>query len=263
VYFGTDADAINNATTDSPEYKGSKVLGDESYDPNNLTLNTTYFWRIIEINGADPDSPWPGKVWSFTTGNFFVIDDFEAYNSEDNQIWISWHDGIGYGGPGVEPYFEGNKTGAIVGDEDTFSYTEETIVHGGEQSMPYFYDNNKQGYSNYSEAELTLDNPRDWTQQGVDELVIWFRGDSSNDAEPLYVAVSNSTGEPAIVVYDDPAATKIGIWTEWIIDLQDLADQGIDLTDVDRIAIGVGTRGNTTTPGGSGKIYIDDIRLYQ
>jgi len=263
VYFGTDADAINNATTDSPEYKGSKVLGDESYDPNNLTLNTTYFWRIIEINGADPDSPWPGKVWSFTTGNFFVIDDFEAYNSEDNQIWISWHDGIGYGGPGVEPYFEGNKTGAIVGDEDTFSYTEETIVHGGEQSMPYFYDNNKQGYSNYSEAELTLDNPRDWTQQGVDELVIWFRGDSSNDAEPLYVAVSNSTGEPAIVVYDDPAATKIGIWTEWIIDLQDLADQGIDLTDVDRIAIGEGTRGNTTTPGGSGKIYIDDIRLYQ
>jgi hypothetical protein len=79
----------------------------------------------------------------------------------------------------------------------------------------------------------------------------------------LYVAVSNSTGEPAIVVYDDPAATQIGVWTEWVIPLQDLVDQGIDLTDVDRIAIGVGTRGNTTIPGGSGKIYIDDIRLYQ
>jgi len=263
VYFGADADAVKIASTDSPEYKGTKVLGDERYDPNKLMLNTTYFWRIVEINSVDPDSPWPGKIWSFTTGNFFVIDDFESYNSEDNQIWISWHDGIGFGGPGVEPYFEGNHTGAIVGDEDTFSYTEETIVHGGKQSMPYFYDNNKPGYLNYSEAELILDYPRDWTAQGVDELAIWFMGDSNNDPEPIYVAVSNGTGEPAIVVYDHPAATQIGVWIEWVIPLQELADQGIDLTDVDRIAIGIGIRGNTTTPGGAGKVYIDDIRLYQ
>jgi len=263
VYFGADADAVKIASTDSPEYKGTKVLGDESYDPNKLMLNTTYFWRIVEINSVDPDSPWPGKIWSFTTGNFFVIDDFESYNSEDNQIWISWHDGIGFGGPGVEPYFEGNHTGAIVGDEDTFSYTEETIVHGGKQSMPYFYDNNKPGYLNYSEAELILDYPRDWTAQGVDELAIWFMGDSNNDPEPIYVAVSNGTGEPAIVVYDHPAATQIRVWIEWVIPLQELADQGIDLTDVDRIAIGIGIRGNTTTPGGAGKVYIDDIRLYQ
>ena len=263
VYFGTDANAVKNAATDSPEYRGPKALRDESYDPDKLMLNTTYFWRIDEVNSFNPDSPWAGNIWSFTTGNFFVIDDFESYNSEDNPIWISWYDGIGFGGPGIEPYFEGNHTGSIVGDEDTYSYTEETIVHGGSQSMPYFYDNDKQNFSNYSEAELTLDYPRDWTRQEVDKLTLWFRGDSNNDAEPLYVAVSNSTGEPAIVVHDDPAATKIGVWTEWAIPLQDLADQGIDLTDVDRIAIGLGTRGNVTIPGGSGKIFIDDIRLYR
>jgi hypothetical protein len=263
VYFGTDADAVKNATTASPEYKGYKNLRNESYDPNKLMLNTTYFWRIDEVNIVNPNSPWAGKVWSFTTGNFIVIDDFEDYDSEDNQIWISWHDGIGFGGFGVEPYFEGNRTGAIVGDEETASYTEETIVHGGSKSMPYFYDNNKPDFSNYSEAELTLDYPRDWTDQGVDKLVIWFRGDSNNDAEPLYVAVSNSTGEPAIVVHDDPAVTQIGVWTKWVIPLQNVADQGIDLTDVDRIALGVGIRGNTTTPGGSGKMIIDDILLYQ
>ena len=263
VYFGTDADAVKNATTASPEYKGPKALGNESYDPDKLMLNTTYFWRIVEINGANPDSPWAGKVWSFTTGNFFVIDDFETYDSEDNQIWISWHDGIGYGGFGIDPYFAGNRTGAIVGDEDTFSYTEETIVHGGSQSMPYFYDNNKQDFSNYSEAELTLDYPRDWTEQGVDKLVIWFRGNLNNDAERLYVSLSNRTGEPVIINHDNPAATQIGVWTEWAIPLQNFADQGIDLTDVDRIAIGIGTQGNMTTPGGSGKMFIDDILLYQ
>jgi len=41
------------------------------------------------------------------------------------------------------------------------------------------------------------------------------------------------------------------------------ADQGIDLTDVNTMAIGVGTQGNMTTPGGAGKMYIDDIRLYR
>jgi len=263
VYFGMDADAVKNATTASPEYKGPKALGKESYDPNKLILNSTYFWRIDEINGDNPDSPWAGNIWSFITGNFFVIDDFEIYDSEDNQIWIAWHDGIGFGGPGIEPYFTGNRTGAIVGDEDTYSYTEETIVHGGSQSMPYFYDNNKKDFSNYSEAELTLDYQRDWTEQGVDKLIIWFRGILNNDAERLYVSLSNRAGDPVVVYHDDPAATQIVTWTEWIIPLQAFADQGIDLTDVDRIAIGIGTQGNTTTPGGSGKMYIDGIRLFQ
>jgi len=94
-----------------------------------------------------------------------------------------------------------------------------------------------------------------WTNQDI--------GIASNDAEPLYVAVSNSAGAPAVVVHDDPAAAQIDTWTEWVIPLQALADQGIVLTDVDRIAIGLGTQGNITIPGGSGKMYFDDIRLYQ
>jgi hypothetical protein len=88
-------------------------------------------------------------------------------------------------------------------------------------------------------------------------------GIASNDAEPLYVAVSNSTGTPAVVVNDDPAAAQADTWTEWVIPLQAFADQGIVLTNVDRIAIGLGTRGNMTVPGGSGKMFFDDIRLYQ
>lgn len=85
----------------------------------------------------------------------------------------------------------------------------------------------------------------------------------SNEAEPLYVAVSNTAGNPAIVVHDDPDAVLNDTWTEWVIPLQTLADQGINLADVDRIAIGLGTRGNVSTPGGAGKVFIDDIRLYR
>jgi hypothetical protein len=176
VYFGTDADAVKNADKSSPEYKGTKALGDENYDPGKLAWFTEYFWRIDEVNTVNSDSPWVGNLWSFTTGDFIVVDDFEDYDAGDNQIWYAWHDGLGYGVPGSADFFAGNGTGAAVGDETTASYTEETIVHGGRQSMPLSYDNNKQGYSKYSETELTLTAPRDWTEEGVTRLSLWFRG---------------------------------------------------------------------------------------
>jgi hypothetical protein len=88
-------------------------------------------------------------------------------------------------------------------------------------------------------------------------------GITSNAAEPLYVAVSNAAGQPAVVVHLNPAAATLSTWTEWVIPLQKFADQGINLANVDKFAIGLGTRGNMTTPGGSGKMYIDDIRLYR
>jgi len=94
-----------------------------------------------------------------------------------------------------------------------------------------------------------------WTDKDVGML--------SNVPEPIYLAVSNSTSEPAVIYHEDPNATVIDTWTEWTIDLQAFAEQGIDLTEVDRIAIGIGTRGNMTTPGGSGKMFFDDIRLFR
>ena len=87
-------------------------------------------------------------------------------------------------------------------------------------------------------------------------------GIASNAAEPLYVAVSNASGSPAVVANDDPTAAQIDTWTEWRIPLQAFADQGINLTNVDKIAIGLGSTGGVSA-GGSGTIYIDDIRLYR
>jgi len=259
VYFGEDKDAVRNADKGSPEYKGSKALGDESYDPGKLAWHADYYWRIDEIDSLG--NTLKGPLWSFTTADFISIDDFEDYNTGENQIWYAWRDGLGYGTTDTPPYFAGNGTGSAVGDETSPSYCEERIVHGGRKSMPLAYDNKKQGYAYYSEVEKTLTYPRDWTDEGVAELTIWFRGNADNDAEPLYVAVSDSAGTIAIVVNDDPAAAQAEDWTKWVIPLQTLADQGIVLTDVDKIALGLGTRGNLTAPGGAGKMYFDDIRL--
>jgi len=454
VYFSEDLQAVIDGTAPVT------AVTDGGYGPLSLDVGTTYYWCIDEVNDAETPSTWQGDIWDFTTVDSLVVDDFESYDSADNQIWYAWKDGLGYGTPDTPPYFAGNGTGAAVGDESTGSFTEETIVHGGNQSMPLAYNNNKQGYLNYSEAAMTLNSQRDWTARGVKELSLWFRGFpgsvgsfvegpvgtytmtaagtdiwdahdefhfaykqlsgvgsitakvdsventdpwakagvmiretldpgskfaavyitptnadgtptqgcrfqgrtdtdgsatsdtsvatdgqkavtapywvklerdfagnlrgyyssdgstwvplvwrpsismgsnvyiglavtshnvaltceatfsgvqttgtvtgqwqsqdigiSSNSAESMYVAVSNSAGAPAIVNYDEPAATQIDAWTQWVIPTQVFADQGVNLADVDNILIGLGDRNNPQA-GGSGTIYIDDIRLY-
>ena len=255
VYFGDDQDAVRNANTGSPEYKGTGDLGAQSHEPGKLLLNTTYYWRIDEANNVNPDSPWTGNLWSFTTASFLIVDDFEDYDSGDNQIWYSWEDGLGYGTPGTQPYSGGNGSGSAVGDESTASFTEETIVHGGNQSMPFWYDNS---ILRYSEVEKTLTYPRDWTEEGVGVLSIWFRGNSANAAETLYVALNGS----AIVSHDNPNAAQITTWTQWTVDLQAFADQGVNLANVNTIALGLGNKKNPQA-GGSGMMYFDDIRLYR
>jgi len=142
--------------------------------------------------------------------------------------------------------------GSLVGYE-TAPFAEQTIVHGGSQSMPLYYDNSV----GYSEATLTLSYPRDWTEKAVNTLTIWFRGDAANAAEPMYVALNGSV----VVTHDNPNAAQITTWTEWNIDLQVFSDQGVDLTNVNTIALGLGNRNNPQA-GGSGTMYFDDIRLY-
>jgi len=250
LYFGTDKDAVKNADTGSPEYKGTRDLGAESYDPGKLEWDTTYYWRIDEVNSANPDSPWTGILWSFTTANFLIVDDFESYNDldpadpESNRIFNAWLDG-----------YDDPANGSLVGYE-TPPFAEQTIVHSGSQSMPLYYDNSV----GYSEATLTLTYPRDWTENGVTTLTIWFRGNSDNAAETLYVALNGS----AVVTHDNPDAAQITTWMEWTIDLQAFADQGVNLANVNTIALGLGNRNPDVSgqAGGSGTMYIDDIRLY-
>jgi hypothetical protein len=90
-----------------------------------------------------------------------------------------------------------------------------------------------------------------WTAQDI--------GIVTNIAEPIYVALNDK----AVVYHDDPNATLIDTWTQWSIPLQEFAGQGVNLANVSEIALGVGTKGDATTPGGSGILYFDDIRLYR
>jgi len=249
VYLGLDKDTVRSADTSSPEYRGPKALGDESYDPGLLELGTSYYWRVDEVYNGNTVK---GPVWTFTVGDFLLVEDFESYTDDDaagQAIWQHWIDGFGIADNGAQ-------VGYLMPP-----YAEKTIVHGGSQSMPLLYTN-ETGVTN-SEGVKTLTTPRDWTQAGVSELSLWFRGASGNAAEPLYVAISNSAGSPAVVAHEDSDAVTGGTWREWCISLSAFADQGINLGNVDKIAIGLGTKSGIASTGGSGTMFIDDIRLYR
>ena len=242
IYFGTDKEAVKNADTGSPEYKGSGNLGSQSYDPGKLSWYTTYYWRIDEANNVNPDSPWTGSLWSFTTADFIVIEDFEDYNDyPPDEIFSTWIDGYGT-----------TTNGSMAGHADP-PFAETTSVHGGGQSMPLYYDNNFK----YSEATMTL-TQRNWTEEGVGELSLWFRGNASNAAERMHIALNGS----AVVYHDNPNAAQIATWTQWRIDLQEFAAQGVNLANVNTITIGFGDKNNLQA-GGSGMVFFDDIRLYR
>jgi L-ascorbate metabolism protein UlaG (beta-lactamase superfamily) len=169
LYFGTSFEDVNVAeiTDMTGMYVGSQDFSGYIF-PEALEWGATYYWRVDEIEANN--TLYRGSVWSFTVANYLVVDDFEAYNELDttnpmsNRIFSAWKDG-----------WNDPANGSVVGYEDP-PFTEQTIIHGGEQSMPFFYNNDD--VISYSETTMTLIYPRDWTEQNVGILSLWFRGHS-------------------------------------------------------------------------------------
>jgi hypothetical protein len=169
-------------------------------------------------------------------------------------------DGYGHSGDtdcSVAPY-GGNKTGSTVGNF-TAPFAEQTIVNSGNQSMPLEYNNSINPY--YSETHRSWAAAQDWTRGGAKVLSLWFYGAAENVAEQLYIAVEDSSGSIKVVNYPQPEAVQTASWQEWRNDLTSFA--GVDFTKIKTMYIGVGNPPPANTQaGGSGTLYIDDIRLY-
>jgi len=160
VYLSSDEQAVIDGTAPVA------TVTETSYGPLSLDLGMTYYWRVDEVNDAETTTTWKGDLWNFRTQEYFVVDDMESYNDINegepgsNRIYLAWLDGL-----------DDPSNGSIIG-YDNAPFAEQTIVHGGSQSMPFSYDN----AVGYSEATMTLTNPCDWTKEGVGVLSLWFRG---------------------------------------------------------------------------------------
>jgi hypothetical protein len=248
VYFGDNAEAVANADSSTTGiYQGRQAVEEVTFDPGPLDWNKTYYWRVDEINTANAASPWKGSVWSFTTADFIVVEDFESYTDEEgSEIFMTWIDGWADSS-------SGSRVGYLIPP-----YAEQKIFHGGRQSMPLDYNNVASPY--YSEAQRTWDTPQNWTLKGADTLVLFIRGNARNQAAPLYVVVEDTAGHSGTATQTDTAVVTATTWTEWKIPLSSFTAAGVKANSIEKLTIGVGSR-TSPAPGPAGLLYIDDIRV--
>ncbi len=244
VYLSSDASAVTSGTALVATATDHRV----SLTTLGLEFGRTYAWKVNEVNDAATPKSWEGDLWSFTTPDYGVVDDFESYNDQCNRIFFAWVDGYGYSeSPNCGlTASAGNGSGSTVGNTNP-PFAEKTIVNGGRQAMPLAYDNTT-GKS-VSEAIRTFDQAQDWTRGGAKTLVLFFRGRSDNGPGQLYAVINGVK----VTYGGSAAAVTIPLWKQWNIDL---ATVGTNLKSVKTLAIGVsGT--------GKGTMYVDDIQLYR
>ncbi len=239
MYLGASRDTVTQGAADTD--KG--VVDGTTFAPTGLEPLKTYYWRVDEtVSGGAVKT---GPVWSFTTCQ--PVDDFESYTDDldaKTTIFDTWIDGLTDG-----------LSGSTVGNFQA-PFAEQTIVHGGKQSMPMDYNNIKTPF--YSEATREFAPTQDWTVSGVDTLILYVRGRASNSPAPVYVALEDAAKHTASVVHPDAALAKTAEWSQWKVPLSQFT--GVNLAKVKKIVIGVGDKANPKA-GGKGRILVDDIAL--
>ncbi len=175
-----------------------------------------------------------------------LVDDFESYIVEGGmfdpgQIYFTWIDG-----------YDDDQNGSQVGYANP-PWVEPTIVHGDSQSMPFFYDNSN---APISRTFRQWEDPQDWTLGGPQLLTLWIYGQADNSVEPFYIILEDNAGNMETVTLTDLDSTTES-WQQLSIPLDDFV--GVDLKAIKRMYMGVG---DESKPGGSGKLFIDDIELH-
>ena len=245
IYISNDQQAVIDGTV-SPI-----TVSDAKYGPLSLDMESTYYWQIDEVNNLETPASWLSNIWSFSTQQYIIVDDFEAYNDieEDqdgsNLVYLTWTDG--YDNPTIN--------GSTIGYTEAFQPTMETsVVHSGSQSVPLTYDNSVASFSEVTASTADLSVGQNWTKGDARTLVLWYYGDPNNSStEQMYVKINNTK-----VIYEGDSNNLVKQrWTQWNIDLASL---GINLNNVTTLGIGFERTGAT---GGSGTVFIDDIRLYR
>jgi hypothetical protein len=269
LYFSTKMQDVNDGTVTPINIPAGSSYA--SYGPLSLDLGRTYYWKVNEVNNTAATTTWPGDVWSFSTAGFLVVDNFEDYNnSSPKRVFQTWLDGVGYSADEYFPVaYNGNGSGASVGHDiwtPGTTYTnimETTIRHGDLQSVPLYYNNTNSPY--YSETKRIWTTPQNWNQGGGKILTLYFYGDPNNNInEPMWVRLTDQNGNNKKVTYgkytdEDVSSLATATWREWNISLADFT--GVNPAQIKEIAIGIGDPAGTS-PKTSGKVYLDDIRLY-
>jgi hypothetical protein len=223
VYFGTSFADVNDANTNDPEYKTSLPLGTTSYTLSlaDVDKGQAYFWRVDEtVNNVVVKAQ---SVWQFSVSNVTWVDGFDNYITDAN-------------------------IRAVWGPNSSVS----------DSNMRIVYNSTKYAVSANTPALLCSN---DISSNAM--LVLTVKG-HDNMSNNVYVKLeSNNGAQSGIVHFPDKRELNQQSYEPlilWPIALQEFASQGVVLTNVTKITIGI-DNGSGGPPAGTGTVYIDDIRL--
>jgi len=224
IYLGTDLDRLG----DAPHRQDAN-----NFDPNGLELGKTYYWRVDEVNDTRIR---PGRIWSFTTDDHIMIDNFEGYeflsdpsNLDSQTIYDAWQNANVY-----------------VTEDLNYKCSKNSMVFN------YYYSG-----SYCEEALHTFRTAQDWAGTGVKVLELLFHGQTFNSPAEMYVALNDGHSE-TIVPYAGGLTTEA--WQSWRIELGDFND--MNLSNIESLSIGFSAPASDPFGTGMGTVYFDEIMLY-
>ncbi|MBW2561176.1 MAG: right-handed parallel beta-helix repeat-containing protein, partial [Deltaproteobacteria bacterium] len=236
VYLGQSENAVENADTSSPEYKGRTVF--DAFDPGSFELMKTYYWRVDQLDESGVLIV-KGAVWRFSTAECVIVEDFESYDDDGNSIGDVWVDKLRWG-----------EMQITIQNDPVISPVNSMRLRYHVPYEPF-----------YTIAVRSFSPAQDWTVNGVEVLTIHFYGTADNFDLPMFVTVGDGTTDANIVVTD--VNTTVEGWQEINVSLPEIAAAGVDLTSVSYMEIGFGDGTDLGMHGSKWDIiYIDDIALY-
>ena len=236
VYFGehlADVDSHATAVSNPPQPQDANM-----FDPCGLELGKTYYWRIDEVHDANT---WPGTIWSFTTTDHLIVDDFDQYNllapSDPNNVnfYDAW-----------------KEAGVYLWSDFAHNCSKKSM------GFDYWYYH----YSVYSEAVHPFSPAQDWTAAGAKVLELFFHGRAENSPAQMYLVLDDEDSETIVSYPGDANDLVKEAWQVWRIDLGELNDPNLNLSHITSIALGFCTEAGNPLGTGSGTVYFDDIHLY-
>ncbi|HPS55445.1 MAG TPA: hypothetical protein PLP05_07605, partial [Sedimentisphaerales bacterium] len=167
LYFGDNYSAVKNADASSLCFIGQQTA--TTYDPCGLEMMKTYYWRVdqLDVNG---DLIVKGPVWQFSTVESIIVEDFESYDEEGNDIAAVWTDTMGYSAMRISL-----QTDPCLSPVNAMKLTHHV-------PDPY-----------YAIADRSFSPAQDWTVKGVKILTINYYGNVGNFGLPAFVTIGDGT----------------------------------------------------------------------
>ena len=226
LYFGTDVEAVPHATVDDPMgvYRGRQDAN--SYDPDELVLGQTYYWRVDQVD-RDSGEIHRGDVWSFTVQATLMIDDFDGYADWEAVLEVWEEQGSAYNWISTAFAAAGNALGVDLRPEDG------------------------------SGGALVLRRDMDLTAYGVRALGFDFASDPNQGlVKEIYVELADASNTARVTI-DDPLIIHNRAWGLVDVDLGRFT--GVNLSQIKGLALGV-----TLSEAGTQRVtvYFDQLRLF-